>query len=268
MRKIILLAALLVVWSATPASAQYAHSVIFVKNHAVVPGHKFIVSGISFAPDETIVITFGGLCGTGAKPGDRVIGMKKANKQGKFHTLAAAIPPGTAPNTYGVRATGNQGSFTCTDVFVIGAPKPHPTMGLAPSTIIPSERPTVSGAGFVAGESVTLTLGRACGHGGATGDLNLGAATVGSNGKFSTLASPIPPGTATGTYGLRARGATGDLSCANVFVRPAHHTSSTPTLLHVNRTTGITSVLVASGGLVLLRTRRREPGSRRSRHGA
>src|SRR4051794_18638475 len=165
MRKIVLLAALLVFWSAAPASAQYAHSVIFVKNHAVVPGHKFIVAGISFAPQENVVLTFGGLCGTGGKPSDPVIGMKKSKKKGMFHTLAAAIPVGTAPNTYGVRATGDQGSFTCTDVFVIGAPQPHPTMGLAPSTIVPSERPTVSGAGFTAGESVTLTLGAACGHG-------------------------------------------------------------------------------------------------------
>jgi hypothetical protein len=261
MRKILIGAALLIVWTAAPAAAQYAHAVVFVKDHTVVPGHAFAAAGIQFIPHETVTLTFGGLCGTGSRPTDVVIGTATVGNDGTFRTLANAIPVGTRPNTYGIRTRGASGDFTCTDVFVTGFPQPHPTMRLKPSTIIPNERPVVTGAGFAHGETVTLTLGRACGLGTSGTDIVLDTTTVGSGGTFSLLGHPIPAGTATGTYGLRAIGSTGDRSCANVFVRPMHHPGTHPPLFHLNRTTGVTSAIVASGGLVLLRTRRRKQGA-------
>lgn len=237
------------------------HPVIDAGHHVVVPGHPFMVTGINFVPGETVTLTFGRLCGTGGSAGDAVIGTAVVGPDGRFSVAAHAIPAGTKPNTYGIRATGAHGSFTCTDVFVTGNPLPHPTMRLQPSTIEPSAHPVVTGQGFVPGETARITFGRACGSGSAGTDVFIGSVAVAADGTFSTAAAQIPARTPTGTYGIRVTGASGDLSCANVFVRRhLQDESSALQTLKVNKTTGIGAALVASGGMVLLRTRRR--GSR------
>ena len=236
------------------------HPVISAANHTVVPDHPFSVAGINFVPGETVTLTFGRLCGTGGSAGDTVIGTAVVGPHGNFSVPAHTIPAGTTPNTYGIRATGNHGSFTCTDVFVIGNPMPHPTMTLEPATIKPSAHPVVTGAGFVPAETATITFGRPCGSGAAAGDVFLGTVTIAGDGTFSTTTQALPARTPEGTYGIRTRGASGDLSCANVFVRKhIHHPRSALQTLQTHHATGIGAAIVASGGMVLLRTRRRRP---------
>jgi hypothetical protein len=168
-------------------------------------GHRFTITGSGFVPGETVALWL--TTPTGARSDGPA---KTADSQGQLstwwdHTSDPIM--GDPLGQYTVYARGNQSQKTVTATFTVTtAPAPiyEPGLAITPTSAEAGHRFTITGSGFVPGETVALWLTT------PTGARSDGSAkTADSQGQLSTwwdhISDPIM-GEPLGQYTVYARG--------------------------------------------------------------
>jgi hypothetical protein len=140
-------------------------------------------NGSGFQNGETVDVTFNG----------QNVGSPTVNSGGTF-SLSFSVPS-FAPGDYGVLGKGRASGTTASASFTIN--QGSATLSFNPTTAAPGTSLTVSGAGFRAGEEVTLSFN------GPT----VATDTADTNGNV-TWAFSVPSTLSAGQYGVTATGAT------------------------------------------------------------
>lgn len=193
------------------------------------PGDEVAVSGRGFDPGETVTITLGAV----------VIGTTTADDSGAIEDTVT-VPEDTVPDAYQLTATGNtSGRFGSADLEVT-APvvAPGPQVSIGQSSVEAGSSVTVTGSGFVPGETVSVTLEAVEPEAALfrlvmvlnAHDAVLGTSTADGDGRFA-LTVTIPQDTEPGQYRLTATGAVSGLSgSVNLEVVAAGELPVTPGL--------------------------------------
>jgi hypothetical protein len=115
------------------------------------------------------------------------------------------VPAGTPTGYYTITAQGNGGQIATTQVYVSGSIYGGASLTASPSTAIPNTVITLTGSGFTAGSTVTVTA------------FGSSQSIYTYNGTF-TGSVTVPAGTPNGTYTITASSNTGQSASATVTV--------------------------------------------------
>ena len=148
-----------------------------------LPGATITANGSGFQANETVDVTFNG----------QAVGSPTVNGQGTW-SLAFNVP-NMAPGQYGVLAKGRGVGDSASTTFTIN--QGAATLNFNPAQAAPGTQLTVTGTGFRAGESATLSFN------GPT----VATETADTTGDV-TWTFTIPASLAPGQYGVTATGAT------------------------------------------------------------
>jgi len=168
------------VLTVTPASAK--------------PGERVTISGTHLEPGEVVVVDLVALA-TSAR-----LGATHVHSNGDF-SLSAVIPATTPQGTVSVVATGSTSRLSVTRQISIGALAA--VLHLGDHSVKAGAAVSVSGSGFIPGETITLLL-----KGGKVASLNLGLVVAGTTGSFSVSRLIIPSLVPSGSYSVIAFGQT------------------------------------------------------------
>jgi hypothetical protein len=175
-------------YSTTPTPAPTAvptntpNASLQLSSNSGLPGATITANGTGFGTNETVDVSFNG----------QPVGEPTASN-GAF-SLSFKVPS-FAPGQYGVLAKGRGTSNTASTAFTIN--QGAATLTFNPTQAAPGASVTVMGAGFQAGESVTLTFN------GPT----VGTATADTTGGV-TWTFTVPATLSAGQFGVTATGAT------------------------------------------------------------
>jgi hypothetical protein len=170
-------------------SITIANPAISLTPSAVSPGSQVAINGTGFAAGEVVLIRFNGA----------VIGTTNADSLGNFGGFLFTVPSGTAGGSYSVSATGSISAHPANATLTINtvAPPSAPTISLSPSTVVRGSSVSVTGTGFVPGETVTMYFNNALAQ----------STTANSGGSFTNSSFTVAGSTAPGAYTVQAIGA-------------------------------------------------------------
>ena len=168
--------------TATPATTSVPNASLSLSTASGVPGASITANGGGFQAGETVDVTLNG----------QDVGSPTVNTGGTF-SLSFTVPQLVA-GQYGVLATGLTSARTAATSFTVN--QGGATLSFDPTQAAPGASLTVNGAGFEAGESVTL------GFNGPT----VATATADTGGNV-VWTFTVPASLAAGQYGVTATGA-------------------------------------------------------------
>jgi len=161
---------------------------------SVKPGDKVTITGSHLQPGEKVVVDLVALS-TSAK-----LGETQVRSSGTF-SLTATIPATTPQGTVSIVATGSTSRLSATHQITVGALAA--ALKLGDQSVKAGGTVSVSGNGFIPGETITLQL-----QGGKIAALSVGVVVAGTSGAFSIDRLVIPTLVPDGTYKLVAFGQT------------------------------------------------------------
>jgi hypothetical protein len=167
----------------SPTTATASAPALTVSSSSGLPGATITANGSGFQPNETVDVTLNG----------QDVGSPTVNGQGTW-SLSFKVPQ-MAPGQYGLLAKGRAMGDTASTSFTIN--QGGATLTFNPTQAAPGTQLTVTGAGFQAGETATLSFN------GPT----VSTATADTNGNV-TWTFTVPPTLAAGQYGVTATGET------------------------------------------------------------
>jgi hypothetical protein len=200
-----------------PTTATSSAPALTLSTSSGLPGATLTANGSGFQPNETVDVTFNG----------QAVGSPTVNGQGTW-SLAFNVPS-MAPGQYGVLAKGRGAGDTASTTFTIN--QGAATLNFDPAQAAPGAQLTVTGAGFRAGESVTLSFN------GPT----VGTATADTNGGV-TWTFTIPANLGPGQFGVTATGATSGVVVNSTYTLVAGATPVTTAQPTAQPTTTATPV--------------------------
>ncbi|HXT36496.1 MAG TPA: hypothetical protein VN837_13050 [Chloroflexota bacterium] len=156
----------------------------------VTAGGQVIVSGIGFLAGETIVVRLNG----------NLISTVLASPLGAFSGVVVAIPVGTPNGGYTVSAVGATSNTTATAALTVQTTVPTVSAGvsLSPAAALRGARILASGAGFVPGELVLITIN----------SVVLASVTADAAGSFANAGLVVPTDLGIGPVSVAAFGST------------------------------------------------------------
>ena len=180
------------------------------KSSIAAVGDPFIVTGSGFIPGEPIELALD------VSPGNHVHlegGEVTANASGAFRVGIAEIGATDASGVLTFLAEGADGSLASTPVRIISSPMNVTAVdsSLSADNTPPGEEITVLGAGFMAGEAVTISV---VGVAGGSDRILIGA-NANDSGAFNVVA---PNPLELGVYTLRAVGSKGSSATAPLWI--------------------------------------------------
>jgi len=115
---------------------------------------SFEVWGAGFRVGEPVLIRF--IADNSNQP---ILGNATANAAGSFSASFAGIGGTTAKGIRAISAIGADGSVASVPVMIVGAslPDPSPSSSLLVAEVAKGDATTIWGAGFIAGEQVSVT---------------------------------------------------------------------------------------------------------------
>ncbi len=242
------------------ASGQTSHLQAAVDVTVTAPTPVLTVSPATAKPGELVTIS-----GTHLQPGEVVVvdlvALSTSSRLGETHvrstgsfSLSAKIPAATPQGTVSVVATGSTSRLSVTRQIVIGALAA--LLHLGDHSIKAGDAVSVSGSGFIPGETITLLL-----KGGKIASLNLGLVVAGTTGSFAVSKLIIPSLVPSGTYSVIASGQTSGRS-ANADLTVQAPPPSTPLLSILGGVPGPGgSFLLTPGGIADIAGSNFSPGA-------
>lgn len=151
----------------------------------LLPGTATVIHGTGYLPGSTIHVSIPVKLLSGAS--STLTAVAVTNGQGAF-SVKVSVPANVQGGTYTATARGSLSGRSAR--ATLGVTKLAPSIVVAPSALAPGAQTTVTGFGFAAGSTITLSIsGRA-----------LGTATTDATGHFSvqvTVPQDMPSGTTT-----------------------------------------------------------------------
>jgi len=198
----------------------------------VNPCSSTILTGLGFQPNQPVSLDLGGTA----------VGTTTAQTTGTISTTVT-VPPGTAPGTYEVTATGATGSSTTE--LIVGSGGCHLVLSISHQAVDPGGSTTVSGTGCAPEAPVVLVIHQKV----------VGRTTANDRGRFS--ATITPPGTGIGQFTVTA-------TCGSRTFDVILAVVSTSKLSSPEASTAVFGVFVLLG-IILLRGLLGGSGTRRRR---
>lgn len=193
---------------------------------SVPAGGTTTVTGSGWAPLETVTLTGAGTTRT-----------VTADASGSF-TTTLTVPPGTGGGTYALRGAGALSVASTTSELRVTTPSISAT-----TPVYRGASATITGSGFLPGETVTLTRGESA------------AGTTVANGSGAISATvAIPNGAATGATTISARGATSAATATTTTTVLAYDPaiSATPSAVQAGASTTVSGLGFAPNETVAL----------------
>lgn len=189
---------------ASPTTVPSTAPALSLSASSGLPGATITANGSGFQPNETVDVTFNG----------QDVGSPAVNGQGTW-SLAFNVPS-FAPGQYGVLAKGRSSGSTASSSFTIN--QGGATLTFNPTQAAPGAQLTVTGTGFRAGETVTLTFNGP----------EVGTATADTSGNVSWTFT-IPASLSAGQFGVTATGATSGVVVNSTYTLIAPGATPAPT---------------------------------------
>lgn len=202
-----------------PAVPTHAASTLRLSRYFAAPGDQVRVIGYGFGAGDDVVVTMDVAVGGNGHQHVQAIGYTDGN--GSF-SAAFTVPGGAIQGTYTVTARDLHANVSTQNLNVV--PRAVVTVNGAVPTIyvLPSHGFYVGGAGFQAGENVTVT-GRFPLYSGGT-YVATASAHAASNGRFYETFMRVPAGAKQGAASVTATGDTSHRAARanlNVLYRPS-----------------------------------------------
>lgn len=156
----------------------------------VTAGGQAVVSGSGFLAGETIVVRLNG----------NLIGTVLASPQGAFSGVVVDVPAGSPNGRYTVSAVGATSNTTATGSLIVQTTVPTVSAGVSlnPTAALRGGRIVASGAGFVPGELVLITIN----------SVVLASVTADTAGAFVNAGFAVPADLGVGPVSVAAFGST------------------------------------------------------------
>jgi alpha-tubulin suppressor-like RCC1 family protein len=185
-----------------------------------VPGVTALLAGIGYAADEAVVLQWD--CAAISCGGATTLATTVTDANGQFSNINVTIPMTATYGSHTIAARAESGAFATTSFGIQAA------LSIDPASGQPGSMATLMGAGYAAGETVTLLwncAGALCAN--AT---VLGSATADGFGQFSQNVT-IPATARNGAYALSGSGSSGAVASTSFSVNVNPLQSPVPTLV-------------------------------------
>jgi hypothetical protein len=200
-------------------------------------GATVLVNGDNFLPGEIVLVRFRG----------QIVQAASADGAGRIARVAFVVPGSTPYGASTVSISGaRSGRSASATLTVVPAPAPGPRLTLSPATVHRGGTVSLSGSGFLAGETVLIRL-----NGGI-----VQAVVASSGGTFANLRIAVPVNSPYGTLAISASGARSGRTATSVLrvtPAPVAHLTATPTTVHRGGVITIYGSGFSAGEIILIR---------------